>query len=373
MIEKHRPWGLFAALILAVLLAGCQAKIGGEKAEEDEEETPPIPVEVAEVNRGDVVAVYSGTAPLEADGEAMVVAKVGGEIVELLVEEGDSVEQGQVLARLDGDRLRLEQRRARANLDKARKEYDRNLELHEKGLLPAGTFESLRYDLDALKAAYDLARLDLAYSEIRAPIAGTVSERVVKLGNTIAVGEPLFQITDLDPLLAYLHVPERDFGKLAPQQIAELRFDALSGDSYPGHVARISPVVDSDTGTFKVTIEVDDKSGRLKPGMFSRINIVYDTRDDVVMVPRAALVGDEGDESVYVVDGDEAKKMSVTTGYASGAEIEITSGLAGGERIVVIGHTGLKDGGKVQVIDSNGIAQPEAKAAETATEPDAGS
>ena len=139
------------------LLAACGMGTAEKSAEEEEEEALPTPVEVAAIARGTVVAQYSGTASLEADGEATAYAKVGGEVLELLVEEGDEVEAGQPVARLDDRRLKLEVQRSRANLQKARQEYQRNVELHEKGLLPAGTFESLKFDLDALDAAYELS------------------------------------------------------------------------------------------------------------------------------------------------------------------------------------------------------------------------
>ena len=122
-------------LVAVFALAACSkpADENGETAEaEAEEEEQAIPVETATLQRGDVYAVYSGTASIEAFGEAMVEAKVGGEVRELLVEEGDVVEAGQILARLDGDRLRLEVQQSIANMNKLKREYERNIELHEK-------------------------------------------------------------------------------------------------------------------------------------------------------------------------------------------------------------------------------------------------
>ena len=161
MISQNRITILLLSLLFVV--AGC-TKPGEEGANnpdtEKEEEEQAIPVEIATLQRGDVYAVYSGTASIEAFGEAMVEAKVGGEVRELLVEEGDVVKSGQILARLDGDRLRLELQQSIANMNKLQREYDRNVELHQKGLVSPGAFENIKYDLQALRASKELAQLE---------------------------------------------------------------------------------------------------------------------------------------------------------------------------------------------------------------------
>ncbi|MGD8977587.1 MAG: efflux RND transporter periplasmic adaptor subunit, partial [Gammaproteobacteria bacterium] len=297
-------------------------------------------------------AVYSGTASLESDEEAEVVAKVGGEVIEIRAEEGDKVKAGQLLARLDGDRLRLEAERSLANLKKLEQEYERNVELHERGLVSSGAFEDIKFELDSLRAAYKLARLELSYTEIRAPIDGVISERFIKVGNTISPNDPVFRITDMDPLLAYLFVPEREFRKLAPGQVAELSLDAIAGLRFRGAILRISPVVDPETGTFKVTIAVPDEEMRLKPGMFGRFQIVYDSRQNVLLLPRAALIEDEGEQFVYVAEDGSAVRKTVETGYSRGDAVEITAGIGDGEDVIVMGQTGLKDGAAIKVIDT---------------------
>ncbi|NND44193.1 MAG: efflux RND transporter periplasmic adaptor subunit [Xanthomonadales bacterium] len=344
--------------MLSILLAACQAGGPGKESKEDEEEALPTPVEVALVERGTVVAQYTGTATLEADGEATAYARVGGEVMELLVEEGDTVTDGQPVARIDDRRLRLEVQRSKAALEKARQEYQRNVELHQRGLLPAGTFEGLKFDLDGLAAAYELARLELSHATVRAPIAGVVSERLIKAGNTIVPNSGIFRITDMDPLLAYLYVPEQDYRKLRVDQQAALRVDALPGETFVGRIARISPVIDPATGTFKVTVEVSDSEQLLKPGMFGRVAVIYDTREDVVLVQRAALLDSNLQSSVFVIDGDQAVRREITLGYSSGSSVEVVSGLNAGDEVVMVGQGGLKDQAKVNVIrDGEALAK----------------
>ena len=339
-----------AAFACVLILTACQNG-PGEGAKEDEEETPPIPVETRSPVRGDVFAVYSGTAPIEAFAEADVIAKVEGVVEQIHFEEGDDVTEGEVLARLDGDRLRLELNESRARLDKMRRDFERNKELREKGLLSEGDFEKLRFDLEALEASFNLANLELDYTRIRAPIDGVVSERYIKIGTTIRVGDPAFKVTSFDPLVAYMHVPEREYRQIRAGQPVAIDIDALAGERIFAEVTRISPVVDPQTGTFKITIEISDEERRIKPGMFGRMSIVYDVHENVLQIPRSAVIEDRGDETIFVVENGEAVRRVVQTGYGSEGMVEITDGLSDDDEVVTVGHVGLKAGAKVKVID----------------------
>ena len=338
-----------AAFGCALLLSACQQ--GGNTEDEQEDEVAPVPVETSQPVRGDVYAVYSGTAPIEAYAEADVIAKVEGEVREILVEEGDEVNAGDVLARLDGDRLRLELSESRARLDQMRSDFKRNRDLREKGLLSEGEFEKLRYDLEALEASFNLASLELDYTRIRAPIDGVVSERYVKIGNTIRVGDPAFRVTSLDPLVAYLHVPEREFRKIEAGQPVAIDIDALAGQRVIATVTRISPIVDPDTGTFKTTIEIRDEERRIKPGMFGRMSIVYDVHENALQIPRSAVVEDMGNQTVFVIEDDKAVRRIVTTGFGNDGMIEIIDGLSDDDAVVTVGQVGLKPDAKVTVIN----------------------
>src|SRR5690606_6900324 len=151
---------------------------------------------------GPVSAYYSGTTTLEAERDAEVVAKVGGVIEQLMVEEGQRVAAGQVLAKIDDARLKLEVARAEANLAKLEQEYRRNKQLYEKQLVSADAYERLAFELDAMRADVELAKLQLAYTEIRAPFDGIVAQRHIKLGNMIELNAPVFRVTTYDPLIA---------------------------------------------------------------------------------------------------------------------------------------------------------------------------
>ncbi len=335
-------------IVAALALSSCA---GDSENDAAEDEAPAIPVEVSRPTRGDVYSTYTGTAPIEALEDAAVIAKVGGEVRQIFVEEGDEVGAGQVLARLDGDRLRLQVAESEAQLMKLKRDYARNRDLKDKSLISEGDFEKIQYEMEALEASNNLAKLELSYTEIRSPIDGVISERFIKVGNTIDVNDRAFQVTSLEPLVAYLHVPEREYRRLAADQTATIQVDALPDLAFTGTVARVSPIVDPGTGTFKLTIEVTDPSRRLKPGMFGRISIVSDVHVDAMQIPRNAIVEEAGAAVVFVVSGETAERRVIRTGYSAAGQVEVLEGLGDDESFVVVGQSGLKDGTRVSIID----------------------
>ncbi len=344
-------------IILLLLTVGSLAFINSactsetqSKNNTDKDSTAAIPVEISEASRGVISAYYSTTATLEADEEAMVVAKVRGIVEALEVEEGDFVKKDQVLARLEDEQLEIEAERAKATMDRLYNEYQRNEELYEKNLISAEQFENSKFEYASQKSAYELAKLNLEYASIRAPISGVISERLVKVGNMVNTDQEVFKITDFNPLLAILHVPEHEMSKLNKNQTAFIQVDAIQGESFEGKVLRISPVVNPETGTFKVTIAVTDHTKQLKPGMFGRVRIVYDTRSNALMVPKNAVISEDGNNSVYQINDNLAYRKKIETGYVNGNYIEIISGLNEGDQVVTIGQSSLQDSALVQIV-----------------------
>lgn len=343
---------LAIAALSATALYGCG--VGEAKVASVTEQTAarPLPVEVAEPKKADIYATYQTTATLSSDSEAPVLARVAGEIVEILVEEGDAVEKGQVLARLDGEKLLLQMMQAKANLEKTVKEYDRFVSLHERGLVSAAAYDGLRYEADALKATYELKRLEYSYTKIRAPIAGVVSSREIKIGRHINVNDPIFRITDTSKLVAYLKIPQTELAKFSAGHQVSIVVDAMPEIMFAATIARISPTIDSRNGTFRATAYVDNADGELAPGMFGRFDIAYEKHADALVIPAAALVEEDNESVVYVVQDGAAVRRAVETGIETDGIIEILAGLVEGEQIVVTGHVGLRDGSRVLASNS---------------------
>ena len=367
------------ALLAAVFAVGCDrggSDNGGDADAQDDttadggergERGPqPVPVEVAAAETRRIAASYSGTANLEVPGDAQVVAKTSGVLLRVLVEEGDQVRAGQVLAQIDPERPRLEAARQQAAMRRLQANFERSKELFERKLVSADAHDQLRYEYEAAKAAYGLARLELSYTAITAPISGVIAERMAKPGNLIPLNAPLYRIVDTSRLEAVLNVPEREMATMQAGLPIRMMVDALAGQVFEGVVDRISPVVDAQTGTFRV-VGVFRGQDRLKPGMFGRLSIVYDERASALTVPRIALAEGSGESAVFVVEEGKAVRRVLQLGYVNGDYAEVLSGIEPGEKVITRGRVAVRDGAPVEVLGAAGAAPPAAVAA-----PDAG-
>lgn len=358
---------LFAALTL--VLTACGGEGGPDSAKADAaaktEIEARVPVEVATAKRSPLTQSFQGTATLQAVATSEVVSKTTGVVLQLMVEEGDAVRKGDLLARLESDRQRLSVRQAKADLAKQESEFKRTEQMFERKLIANDAFDRARYDLEMQRAMLAMQELELSYTEIRAPITGVVSERMVRAGNLIQQNQPLFRIDDFDPLEAVINVPEREMQVIAAGQPVSMLVDAVPGEVFQGTVARVSPVVDANSGTFRVVAHFRDQAGRLRSGMFGRLSVVHDVREEVLTVPRQALLAEDQDAAVFRIDEDGvARRQPVTLGYVSGGVAEVRTGLEQGAMVVTLGQAGVREGTKVQVL--NPPAEVPGGAAQTA-------
>ena len=333
--------------LFAVALSGCgvgEAKVVGLV---EQNSATPLPVEVSLPARADIYATYATTSTLESDSDAPVLARVAGEVIEILVEEGMQVTKGQILARLDGQQLRLEMLQARANLDQVRNEYERLVDMQKRGLVSVAMYEGLKYDMAALEASYELKRLNYSYTKIRAPIAGIVSSREIKLGRQIHVNDPAFRITDTSKLVAYLRIPQTELTKFSAGHAVKLSVDAIPDIMFAATIDRISPTIDIRNGTFRATAYVDNSDNSLAPGMFARFDIAYEKHADALLIPIAALIEEDNIAVVYIINGDSVERRVIETGIKSGSMVEVLRGLDIEESVVITGQAGLRDGSRV--------------------------
>ena len=331
----------------SALVSGC----GDGEASVPEADTiltaTPVPVETTIPFRSDIYATYAATASIASDSDAPVTARVPGEVVEIIVEEGDRVAAGQILARLDGRRLKLEMLAAKANLERTEKEYVRNTDLHQRGLISAAMFDGLKYDLESLQATYALARLNYDYSNIRATIAGVVSSREIKSGENLTVGQTAFRITETSELIAYLQIPQAELSKFNVGDSASLEVASMPGQNFLATIERISPTIDTRNGTFRATAIIENANGDLAPGMFGRFTVSYERHTNALLIPARSVLDEDDVSTIYIVADGEVVRRTVTTGIEANGRVEILGGLQDNEEIVVVGHSGLRDGSKV--------------------------
>ena len=313
------------------------------KGDDDEDEEEPVPVEVAELERGAIESVLRFSSNLEAEDEVQVFSQAKRLIRELLVEEGDLVRKDQVLLRLQDEEQRSQLAKVRSQLAKAEREFERQRNLFEQELISQQMFTDAKFDYEQLQIAVEDAERELSYTEVRAPIAGTVTQRLVKVGDQVQIGQHLFDVIDFDSIVARVFVPEKHLAQLRPGLQARVSTAATGNRSYLGEVDRVAPVVDPRSGTVKVTIALGAQAG-LRPGLYVDVDLVIATHGDAILVPKRAVVYDADQMFVYRL-GDERRveRVFIEPLLSDKDNIEPSEGLDVGDHVVIAGQAGLKD------------------------------
>jgi len=355
---KLRPGQLLAGLLLpaaALLLPACVAEDTNAKTWEhgatvdENRKEEAVPVEVATLGRGGIEAVLRFSSNLEAERDVQVFAEAPRRVTELLVEEGKSVRRGQVLLRLQDDEQRSAVAKAEIDLKQRKRDFERHKDLFAQQLVTEQLYNDAAFAVEQAQIALDDARRALSYTEVKAPIAGIVTERMVNLGDHVTVNQQLFRIVDFDSIVARIYVPEKELKALAVGQQARLRADALGGVRFRGEIDRISPIVDPATGTLKVTVATPRQEG-LRPGMYVEVELVTAVHDQALLLPKRALVYDNDQAFVFRLGAERrVERLRVAPQLEDAENVEPLEGLAEGDQVVVAGQSGLKDGGLVRL------------------------
>lgn len=317
--------------------------------------TTSVPVQVEPASRGKISQYLESNGVLEAEKDVDIVARVGGPIVRLEVEEGMLVEEGQLLAVIDDREYRNRVAAATVTRDEAKLAFDRAETAWKRNVISREEYDTARIRLDAGMTELKSAEIQLAYTEIRAPFSGIIATRYVKLAEHVGTDAPLFRISDFTPLWCPFQVPEKDLPKLKLGQRAYLHVEAFPETEFPAHVLRISPVVDSATGTLKVTLEVEGQ-GKLRPGMFASVFVETDVHEDALVIPRAALVLDSIGDTVFIARDGVAARREVTLGFRASDKVEVLEGLEEGDLVIVLGQDGLSNGTPVSIVEESAHA-----------------
>lgn len=364
----------------------------GKDAEGDQDEAVPVAVEMAV--RGPISHSLASTANLRARREVEVATQAAGTVTAVRVEEGDFVKEGQTLCSLDDRELRIElelagQRLAQTKIQveaaglrkeqtetqirNKRAELDRNERAFADGLLAESEIALERHQIDDLEhelkvvestVRENLQRIDQLNSEIRkvqlqvsqtsivAPFDGRITERAVEVGQSVRAAEKLFKLGSFSPLYADVFLAEDDSRAVSPGQPVSIRL-GTGGDAAVGEVERVSPVVDAETGTVKVTARFRSPGAAFRPGSFVRVEIETDTREDAILIPRQAVIEEDGEAYVVLVEADDtARRVAVDLGYQNGSAVEARSGVGEGAAVVIAGQGKLSDGDKTRRVDN---------------------
>lgn len=313
---------------------------------------PPIatakPVVTAQAILATIRERVSGSGLLEAERSITIPARVSGQIEELPVEEGQFVESAALVCAVDRVALEIAELQARTQSARDEADFQRMDELsrRERSIVSIKEVQDAMFARDQSRAALERARLDLSHAQSRAPFPGLIVKRFVELGQYVSVGDPLFTLADFEPLLVRLHLPESDANRVEVGQEAELRNDRDSDLAAVGRVLRVSPVVDSQSLNVEVTVSFDQVPPAIRVGSFVRVDVITRTYQDVVLVPRSAVLRQKGAPSALfrVMPTKAAQRLEVRTGYEDESVVElIDSGLVENDLVVVEGNRELND------------------------------
>jgi HlyD family secretion protein len=380
-MKRSKAYILIAVVTIVLALLVIQVSRKQWQKDEDLNVTAKAsPVTVASVVQKEFADVISAVGTLKARETSPLSSKVAGTVSRVLVDIGKRVEAGEVVIRLDRTNYDLDVKQAQAALaaaeaavsqadaqfEQAEKEFHRATELLKEKVIPQSRFdvaemafksarEAVSYakaQRDRAKAALETALEHLKDTEIRSPISGVVVERTVEIGQAVEPGVQLLRILDQSYVKADIDLPEGDIGRLAPDDTAMIMVDAYSEEEFQGKVVSINPMVDRQTRTFRVRIQVPNQQGKLMDGMFARVRLFVGKRR-ALAVPRDALsrLPGSGTYYVFVVEGNKAVKRTVEIGAVNDLWAEVMKGLVEGDKVVTSGTGRLQSGMDVTVQD----------------------
>lgn len=378
-------WWILVTLVLGCMLLVCGCDFFGSEEENTVTSkkirvTSKLPeVKVATVKRADIsVPIYS-TGSVFPDHESRVGPKISGTVERVFVEEGDHVEEGELLAQLDQKDLLITERQCQAavkvaetqlkeaelKVENLRKEKNRLANLLNKKVVSQQKYdeidtahsmavtglEVIRAQILSTKENLAMARQKLSDTRVLAPFSGLIVKRLINKGEYVSTmpPSPLFLLMNIEVVKTEVGLPEVHLSRVSVGDPVDITVDAYPRNTFRGTVSNINPTVDPLSRSFTLKVRILNKDQRLKPGMFARATIYPEIHKNAIVVPFKAVVTSGENAHVYVLEGNGVKLRKVATGITDEEEIEVIEGLAEGEMIAVDGHYGMPDNTKVSV------------------------
>ncbi len=301
-------------------------------------------VETARIARRDIVQSVVASGRVAKPHRVDIGAQVTATVVEVPVAEGAFVKAGQRLIVLDSKEARAAEAQAKATLDNARAQYERNRTLHQKGFIGAATLDDSQRNLEVSRTQLDAARAKLDYLLIKAPVDGTLIARAVERGESVQPGKALMVLSPAGDTQLVLQIDERNLARLRIGQHALASADAYPAQRFDAVLAYINPGVDAQRGTVEVKLDVPNAPEYLRDDMTVSVDIETDRHRDALVVPAAALHDPAGAAFVFVVRLGRAVRQPLKLGLRGEGAAEVLEGLAEGEAVVLNANAAFKPG-----------------------------
>jgi len=348
-----------AGILIAAVAAGILMINRQSRSPESRGSFPPASVEIKKVVPRQVSNILSAVGTILSNESVEIRPEVAGKIIHIGFAEGEHVAAGAVLFRLDSELIEAEYQEVNANLDFARAQYERAQNLRKNRVIADEKYDSIFRELIQAQSHLNTLATRLKKQTISAPFSGIVGARRVSVGDYVAVGQSMVHLEDLSSVKAEFYVPERHLGSLRTGQRVACRVQALSGD-FTGSVYLIDPRIQSETRSAVVRARIDNPGEVLRPGMFCKVDIIVQVKDNALTVPQEAIVSRGETQFVYVDMNGTAEMRKIETGLFLHDSVEITSGINAGDMLIVSGVQKLFPGMKVRdaAADAQGAGRP---------------
>ena len=345
---------LLLAIVMILILAGLvknkSASIASEKAAGMKQERPPINAVTLALQPTAISDRINLPGSIEAWTTLNLLAKINGTVEEILVREGQIVKKGDVLAKVEDEDYRIAVQRARSAYELARSEYERDRSIYAKGVIPTAEFDANRTQMETAKADLENAELQLSRCTITAPMHGIIRKIDAKVGLQLAVGDPLAEILEIDRLKAVVGIPESEVAAVRGLTTVDINLQALGNRVVAGTVHFLSSSPETVARLFRLELAIDNADGEILPGMFFRADVVKNTVPDAVVVPFYSVISRNNEQYVFIEKDGVAYKKAVKLGIMEKWLVQVTEGLAAGDRLLVEGHRDVEDKQKIKVV-----------------------
>ncbi len=362
----------FVMLFCGCMLMGCgyapqvSKTNTAQSAAPVEPERVVIPVEAQKPIRGNISEYLDTVSRVEAERRVEVASKGSGLCLEVLAEEGDSVQKGQPLAELDKKDIEAQRRQTELQVRQTRADYERAKQAFEYGFLSGMEYENAKYALENALAARDVQQIQLENATIRAPIDGIITRRNIHEGQLVTTGTPVFQIVDPSSYVINIDVAEKDIPRIKKGQLAKFTVLSLEDAEFDARVSRVNPGIDPASGMVKVRLEIDPKSrAKLRDAAFVRVRLVMDTRENALLIPKDALLEENTRKYVFIVTNTPssteasgapsteprtyARRVPVEVGLEDSQYAEIMSGIDDDTWVITVGQKNLRTDSEIRV------------------------
>ena len=375
---------ILTAATVVFIMTGLQ---GCTPAGDDETEVRGVVVETVDVTMGFIERTIQLSGDVIAGRSVRLFGQIPDRLTSVLVDVGDRVRQGQVLARIrdEGvqagvDQMEANLRAVQVTLANLRVEYARAQRLHEAGAVANQALEGLQTQLEAavaqeeqLQAGLVAALASSQNATITAPFDGVVGERNLEAGDLAGPGFPVFRIVNMSTVRVVAEISQERLGQVQLGMLARVTVSSWPGDVFEGDIINIAPVLDPLTRMTRIEVGLDNEDGRLKAGMFVEVELVVTTVEDAVVVPIDALIDEfryvtnaplisAGSQSgmsdltmaqVYIADGNTARLREVRVGVIGEASVQITEGISVGEQVITTGKYQVSNGVPIRIRNSD--------------------